>query len=85
MWWRSPACTRLGCTRTERLENDHRDDSAKTHHTRLDETDRLCDHDHDLKTYKGWSLVAGNGKRLMVPPDDPRRAKYRAPPPDGYG
>ena len=35
--WQSPECTREGCTRTQRLENDHRDDWAKTKHTRLDE------------------------------------------------
>jgi Domain of unknown function (DUF222) len=78
--WLSPECTREGCTRTERLENDHREDWVKTHHTRLDESDRLCSHDHDLKTYKGWALVKGKGKRPMVPPDDPRHPYYRAPP-----
>ena len=26
LWWQSPECTRLGCTRTQRLENDHRED-----------------------------------------------------------
>jgi len=80
LWWRSPECTRLGCTRTERLENDHRDDWVKTKHTRLDESDPLCGHDHDLKTYRGWALVTGNGKRPMVPPHDPRHPNYRTPP-----
>ena len=37
-------------------------------------------HDHDLKTYHGWALVEGTGKRPMVPPDDPRHPNYRAPP-----
>jgi hypothetical protein len=78
--WRSPECTREGCTRTQRLENDHRADWVKTKHTRLDELDPLCEHDHDLKTYKGWALVKGKGKRPMVPPDDPRHPNYRAPP-----
>ena len=80
LWWRSPECTRLGCTRTERLENDHRDDWVKTKHTRLDESDPLCGHDHDLKTYRGRALVTGNGKRPMVPPHDPRHPNYRTPP-----
>ncbi|HTL84519.1 MAG TPA: hypothetical protein VL856_05010, partial [Acidimicrobiia bacterium] len=62
LWWRSPECTAEGCTRTRRLENDHRIDWVETHHTRLDELDPLCDHEHDLKTYSGWSLVAGTGK-----------------------
>jgi hypothetical protein len=80
LWWLSPTCTREGCTRTERLENDHREEWVKTKHTRLDELDRLCGYDHDLKTTRGWSLVHGKGKRAMVPPDDPRHPKYRAPP-----
>ena len=73
-------CTREDCTRTQRLENDHREDWARTKHNRLDESDPLCGHDHDLKTYFGWALVAGTGKRPMVPPDDPRHPDYRAPP-----
>jgi hypothetical protein len=77
--WQSPGCTREGCTRTQRLENDHRDDWAKTKQTRLDGLDPLCEHDHDLKTYKGWALVNGKGKRPMVAPDDPRHPKYRPP------
>src|SRR5471030_2052420 len=78
--WQGPECTRLGCTSTYRLENDHREDWVKTKHTRLDETDKLCGHDHDLKTHKGWALVAGTGKRPMVPPTDPRHPKNRPPP-----
>jgi len=45
------------------------------------ETEPLCDLDHDLKTYKGWALVEGKGKRLMVPPDDPRHPRHGRPPP----
>jgi hypothetical protein len=82
LWWISPDCTREGCTHTERLENDHREDWVKTKHTVLDESDPVCKHDHDLKTYKGWAFVAGKGKRPMVPPDDPRHPNYRAPPDD---
>jgi hypothetical protein len=78
--WRAPECTRSGCTRTHRLENDHREDWIRTKHTRLDETDPLCGHDHDLKTYQGWALVAGTGKRAMVPPHDPRHPKHKPPP-----
>jgi hypothetical protein len=80
LWWQGPECTRLGCTRTYRLENDHREDWVKTKHTRLDETDKLCGHDHDLKTHKGWALIAGTGKQPMVPPTDPRHPNFRAPP-----
>ena len=79
LWWQSPECTRLGCTRTQRLQNDHREDWARTHHTRLDASDPLRDPDHDLKTYHGWALVAGKGKRPMVPPDDPRHPNNSPP------
>jgi hypothetical protein len=82
LWWRSPECTREGCTRTQRLENDHREGWAETKRTRVDELDPLCEHDHDLKTYEGWLLVAGTGKRPMVRPDDPRHPKRRTRPPD---
>ena len=77
LWWQAPECTRLGCTRTQRLENDHRHEWAKTKHTRLDESDPLCGHDHDLKTHHGWALVEGTGKRPLVPPDDPRHPKNK--------
>ena len=80
LWWLSPECTREGCTRTQRLENDHREGWAETKRTRVDELDLLCDHEHDLKTYHGWALVKGKGKRPMVPPDHPRHPNYRAPP-----
>ena len=66
-----PECTRLGCTRTQRLENDHRHGWTKTHTTRLDESDPLCDHDHDLKTYFGWALVEGTGNVPWSHPTTP--------------
>jgi hypothetical protein len=80
LWWLSPMCTAEGCTRTSRLENDHRIGWAETKRTRLDELDPLCEHEHDLKTNFCWALVAGTGKRPFVPPDDPRHPKHRAPP-----
>jgi Domain of unknown function (DUF222) len=69
--WSAPVCTVEGCYR-RRLENDHREPWAKTRHTRLDELDPLCPFHHDLKTYLGWALVAGTGKRPFVPTDDHR-------------
>jgi hypothetical protein len=80
LWWQSPECTAEGCTRTWRLENDHELGWKETKRTRVDEIDPLCEHEHDLKTYFGWSLVAGQGRRAFVPPTDPRHPKYRAPP-----
>ena len=81
--WQSRACTREGCPRTGRLEYDHKYgfEYAKTKHTRIDETEPLCDPDHDLKTYHGWALVDGTGKRPMVPPDDPRHPRFKEQPP----
>jgi Domain of unknown function (DUF222) len=79
LWWQSHMCTREGCTRTERLENDHGPEWRKTKHTRLNELDPVCDPDHDLKTNHGWDFVKGKGRRPMVPPDDPRHPKYRPP------
>ena len=69
--WQMPCCSVEGCSRTW-VQNDHRVDWATSHHTRLDELDPLCHHHHDLKTRLGWALVAGKGKRAMVPPEDPR-------------
>jgi hypothetical protein len=77
--WANQACIVEGCDRTHR-EVDHRDDWADTHHTRLDELDLPCDDHHDLKTYHGWALVEGVGKRPMVPPDDPRHPNNKPPP-----
>ncbi len=78
--WTSPTCTAEGCSRTI-VEHDHRTgvEYKDTRHTRLDELDRVCHTHHDLHTLHGWALVAGTGKRPMVPPDDPRHPA-NAPP-----
>ena len=65
-------CTAEGCDRAVRLEFDHRDDWARVQVTELANLDLLCDHHHDLKTLEGWQLVAGTGRRPMVPPADAR-------------
>ena len=62
------------------MQIDHRDPWANTHHTRLDELDHLCPHDHGLKTHDDWSLVAGTGRRAFVGPDDPRHPRNKPPP-----
>ncbi len=80
LWWRSPTCTVKGCNRTQFVQNDHRIDWAETKHTALEEIDPLCTHHHDLKTHKGWALIAGTGKRAIVAPDDPRHPNHRGPP-----
>jgi hypothetical protein len=80
--WQQPVCTRQGCNNRVGLENDHayNVEYRKTKHTRLDELDPLCRPDHRLKTYDGWALVEGRGKRPLVPPDDPRHPKNRPRP-----
>jgi hypothetical protein len=73
MLWGSPGCAVTGCPRMAGIEHDHRVQWRDTRHTVLDQLDRLCDHHHDLKSYKGWALVRGlDGTLDMVPPTDPR-------------
>ena len=77
LWWQAPACQVIDCTRTRRLENDHRDEWCKTHVTDVETLDPLCGHHHWLKTVLGWALVEGTGRREMVAPDDPRHPKNK--------
>jgi hypothetical protein len=79
--WTSPTCVVEGCSRTI-VEHDHvwGAEFATTRHTRLDELERVCPPHHDLHTHHGWALVAGTGKRPMVPPDDPRHPAHAARP-----
>ena len=69
--WLGLECSRLGCSAARNLQIDHRIDWAKTHITELETLDKLCPAEHRLKTYDGWALVEGTGKRRMVPPDHP--------------
>jgi hypothetical protein len=69
--WNTPSCSVAGCNHSI-VEIDHRNDWHTTHRTRLEDLDPLCPHHHRLKTHRGWALVAGTGKRPMVPPGDPR-------------
>jgi hypothetical protein len=71
--WLFPTCAAEGCgTRAARLETDHRLEWAKSHFSVLGLLDRLCKFHHHLKTYQGWALVPGPGKRAFVAPDEPR-------------
>jgi uncharacterized protein DUF222 len=83
--WLYPTCAVEGCSALAR-QIDHRVDWAKTHITLLDLLDGYCGHHHDLKTYDGWALVEGVGKRAFVPPSDPRHprnaANHERPPPE---
>jgi hypothetical protein len=78
--WTSPTCTVEGCARTI-LEHDHRTGAEfkDTRHTQLSELDPLCGTHHGLHTQHAWALVAGDGKRKMVPPDDPRHPMHAQP------
>jgi Domain of unknown function (DUF222) len=77
--WSKPKCANVACS-SRFVQLDHRDPWANTHHTKLDETDPLCPHDHDLKTNHGWLLVEGSGRRAFVPPDDSRHPRNKPPP-----
>lgn len=78
--WTSPTCAVEGCSRTI-VEYDHcyGAEFRSTHHTRLDQTDPVCPGHHDLRTFQGWALLPGRGKRPMVPPDDPRHPGHGPP------
>ncbi len=88
--WLYPSCAVAGCgVRSQYCQTDHRQDWASSHVTVFELLDRLCKYHHSLKTYKGWALVAGRGKRAFVAPDDPRhpgpasRSQPGAPAPAG--
>jgi hypothetical protein len=83
--WLYPTCAVEGCSALAR-QTDHRVDWAKSHITVFDLLDGYCGHHHDLKTYEGWALVPGSGKRAFVPPSDPRHPRntkeHERPPPE---
>jgi hypothetical protein len=81
MDWIGGQCSRLGCSATRHLQVDHRVDWAKVKVTELRSLDWLCPDDHHRKTHQGWALVAGTGKRRMVPPDDPAHPRHAKDPP----
>ncbi len=82
--WLYPTCAVAGCgVRATCLQTDHRAEWAKTHLTVVDLLDRLCRRHHALKTYQGWALVEGRGKRDFVPPGDPRHPGTGARVPTG--
>ena len=66
--WRDTTCRVECCTRPP-AEWDHHQDWATTKQTRLDQLGGLCDHHHDLKTYRGYRIIAGvlPGKIRLVP------------------
>ena len=79
--WLGEQCTRLGCGATRHLQIDHRVEWSTIKVTELANLDKLCGPDHDRKTHEGWALVAGTGRRRMVPPDAPDHPA-NAPPTD---
>jgi hypothetical protein len=75
--WLYPSCAAQGCgVRSRYCQTDHRTDWAQSHVTVLDLLDRLCKFHHDQKTYQGWGLVEGKGKRAFVAPEDPRHPRH---------
>jgi hypothetical protein len=80
--WTTPGCTNTGCSNTLAIQHDHREPWTQVHETTLDNLDRLCPRCHRRKTHHGWALVAGQGRRPLVPPDDPRHPNNTPPPAD---
>ena len=72
--WLYPTCAVEGCCASA-AQWDHCEDWAHTHRTPFDGMDGYCCHHHDKKTYEGWGLVEGVGKRTFVSPDDPRHPR----------
>ena len=81
MLWSSPGCEVQGCSSTIGIQADHRVPWADDQVTELANLDPLCGHHHRLKTHHGWALIAGTGKRPMVPPSDQRHPANQAPEP----
>jgi hypothetical protein len=79
--WLGGRCSRLGCPATRHLQIDHRDPYANIKITEVTNLDWLCPDDHGLKTHHGWALVAGTGRRPMVPPDHPHHPRNTTDPP----
>jgi hypothetical protein len=70
--WTSPWCTNSLCSHTLEIQCDHRKPWVAVHETTLDNLDRLCGPCHKRKTHEGWALVAGKGRRPLVPAGHPR-------------
>jgi hypothetical protein len=68
--WTAPLCSVAGCDRPRR-QIDHRDDWARTQHTKLDELDGYCDFHHAEKTREGPKIPAGIGRRTRLPGPEP--------------
>jgi 5-methylcytosine-specific restriction endonuclease McrA len=68
---RSPTCGVEGCANDQFLEIDHILPVEDHGPTELSNLWRICSQHHALKTYSGWKVVRVNGKRDLVPPDDP--------------
>jgi hypothetical protein len=80
--WQTPECTNIACDHVLGIEVDHRVGWAETLRTRLDELDPLCRTDcHRLKTRENWALVAGSGRRRLVPPEHPDHPRHAKPGP----
>lgn len=86
--WATPGCTNSECDNTLAIQHDHRVPWADDQVTELHNLDRLCPNPcHARKTHDGWALVAGTGRRPLVPPHDPRHpantntADHGDPPP----
>ena len=76
-----PVCGNLGCDNDKFLQIDHIVPIADGGPTTIDNTWRLCSHDHDLKTYCGWIVVGEGDERRLVPPPPPGGTRSPDQPP----
>ena len=66
-----PVCGNRGCDYSQFLQIDHIIPIAEGGPTTIDNTWRLCTHDHDLKSYGGWIVIGAGDERTLVPPPRP--------------
>jgi hypothetical protein len=67
----------LGCSAIARLQVDHTEEWARTHHTTVAELDHLCPAHHHMKTHDGYRLEPGRGKRLFLSPQEQEQEQQR--------
>jgi hypothetical protein len=74
--WTSPKCANEACSRTI-VDIDHTEPWVVTRHTKLDELEPLCRHDHMLKTHEDWSLFPAKAAALSSHPTTPATPETR--------
>lgn len=66
---RDTKCIIKDCTRTRRLERDHRTPFAQGGETSITNLGSPCGYHHYLKTHKGWQIAGEPPNCEMIPPE----------------